>query len=120
MNIKDPMYTDNTVAGMSKEGATVRQKADAYDAINQQNRERHIYDTGASNAYTNVEQALAKRAEQAAMRQQADAGLAASIQQNMRQNAYNRALAQAQQDDNMSEDYINLLVERELSKSGGF
>jgi hypothetical protein len=113
------------------------EKARAFDESAQQQRDQQTYDAGATDAYTDVERALMARAamqqpvygepqnlyappestySQAPVRGE---GLAASIQQNIIDNAYSKALMQAQQDGNMSEEYINILVDRELSKLGG-
>ena len=128
------------------------EKAQAFDTLNQQHRDRQAYDAGAGDAYTEVEQQLMARAQQEAMQRQiaeasqqqmfanqdvrgpaeipvlpapresyaGDNGLAAAtVQQNMRDSAYNTAIAQASSDGNMSEDYINQLVEQELLQRGG-
>jgi hypothetical protein len=89
------------------------EKAQAFDSLQQRQREKQVYETGANDAYTDVERALMQRA------QPTSPGLAATVQQTMRDNAYATALARAQREGNMSEEYINQLVEQELSKVGG-
>lgn len=58
------MYEDKTVMGKSKEGQTVREKAQLYDNMQRQNDLRSSYDNGAKDLYTEVERQIIAQAKQ--------------------------------------------------------
>ena len=61
------MYQDTTVTGMSKEGSDVRRDAAELKKLKQAQREQEVYDLGNQDAYTAVEQAMMRKAEQQRM-----------------------------------------------------
>lgn len=58
------MYEDTTVTGMSKEGSDIRRDAAELRALKQKQREQEVYDLGNQDAYTAVEQAMMRKAEE--------------------------------------------------------